>query len=86
MPGMPSARGVEWKGRDDSRKRFDENFDKINWSNDKPREVVSESTSNHPETCSACGLADWCPPSCANGSEECHALLGASKDYPKVEK
>jgi hypothetical protein len=31
--GMPSTHGVEWKDREVSKKKFDDNYDKIDWSN-----------------------------------------------------
>jgi hypothetical protein len=34
MGGMPSSHGVEWKSDGESRKRFDDNYDKINWHDD----------------------------------------------------
>lgn len=40
--GMPSAYGSEWKGQDagESKKKFDENYDHIDWSdNGRVRDV-----------------------------------------------
>ena len=34
MGGMPSSHGLEWRTDGQSRKRYDENFDKIDWSDD----------------------------------------------------
>lgn len=33
--GMPSARGLEWRTDGESRKKYDENFDKINMRGDR---------------------------------------------------
>lgn len=43
MGGMPSAHGVEWKGDNRARARFDANWDRIDWEDEKPTDLVETS-------------------------------------------
>jgi hypothetical protein len=83
MGGMPSARGVEWKGRFDeqSHKRFQEAFERIPRDEDgkmayepEPAPII-EAVKPIPATCSDCGLVNVCPTETAHGSKVCKAKL-----------
>ena len=70
MGGMPSARGTEWKGREEARKKFDDNYGKINWK-DTEVQHISEIHSEIPASCKECIMLEHCPTEISHGSEKC---------------
>jgi len=47
MPGMPSCRGSEHKGRfDGERQRYEKNFDTINWSDLDRKDMIDTVVDN----------------------------------------
>lgn len=82
MGGMPSARGVEWKGRDGSYTNFQKGFENIPRNPDGTMVVdpahdpVDPEPSKPPRSCNECTLIGNCDASCAHGSEQCRRMLG----------
>lgn len=81
MPGMPSARGIEWKGDGESHKRFEQGFDNIPRNPDgtwviEPLSVPDPTLPRPPEDCQHCSLKENCPAMCAHGSAQCMERLG----------
>lgn len=83
MGGMPSARGVEWKGRGSGeRKRFQESFERIPRNPDgsmvfePPAKVQDVPIQNPPSTCNECFFVKDCPTECSLGSIDCRKRLG----------
>jgi hypothetical protein len=82
MPGMPSARGIEWKTDGHSHERFEQGFDNVprdpvtgKWIIEPPRQPEPE-VKRPPESCGVCGLKEDCSVECAHGSQECREKLG----------
>ena len=82
MPGMPSARGLEWRTDGKSRKRYDQGFDRIPMDPKTGKMVYALPTTTEPilqklpESCHVCTLLENCEASCAHGSQQCRARLG----------
>lgn len=82
MPGMPSARGVEWKGREGSHDAFQKGFDNIPRNPDgtmvvdPKRDPDPPAAPKPPKCCNECTLIGNCDASCAHGSEQCRRMLG----------
>jgi hypothetical protein len=81
MAGMPSARGIEWKGDGHSHERFEYGFDNIPRNPDgtmriDPLYVPEPTLPQPPESCQVCTLLDNCDAGCANGSAQCRSRLG----------
>lgn len=81
MAGMPSARGVEFKGVS-AMKRYQEAFDKLPRNPDgtlvyEPTPAASElEPARPPKACNECGFVSECESGCANGSDDCRRKLG----------
>lgn len=82
MPGMPSARGIEWKGDGRSHERFEHGFDNIprdpvtgNWVIEPVREPEPVKP-QPPKDCYHCSLKENCEVECSHGSPQCRARLG----------
>lgn len=81
MPGMPSARGCEFKGHQ-AATNFAKGFDNIPRNPDGTMVVDPQHDPKEPEaprppeSCNACTLIGNCDASCAHGSEQCRRMLG----------
>jgi len=78
MPSlMPSARGIEWKGRAGSigHTKFQNNYDNLDWSNSKSDRVVIV-----PKLCGTCKAYDSCKGALSRGSMECKNNIKSQED------
>jgi hypothetical protein len=87
MPGMPSARGVEWKGLKGAHTNFQKGYDSIprdekgNMLLNPIREEKPIIENKIPVKCNDCDYCKngMCPDSCGNGTSECFERIYGTK-------